>query len=83
MEDEMSEVVRVERDLRKRLLHAAREDLGPAATEAEVQALADEEYWGHEPQIAENDPTAEKGAGSERRQAKEAAEVLEWGLPEI
>ena len=75
-------VVRVERDLRERLRAAAREDLGPAASEAEVEAV-DDEYWGPRLAGADREETPEEPEVCERDHARRVADVRRWGLPPI
>ena len=79
----MAEFIRYERGLRRALLEDARAILGPRATEAEVQAVADEEYWGPLPVVADREETPEEREEREREHARKTAEVQAWGLPKI
>ena len=71
----MAEFVRYERALRKTLREEARRSLGPQATDAEVQALADEAYWGPRPTATDLEETADERERREREHARRTAET--------
>lgn len=79
----MAEFIRYERELRKTLREEARASLGPDATDAEVEALANEEYCGTRAARADREETLEERERREREDAQRMREVEEWGLPEL
>ena len=74
-----SAMITAERRLEDQLHAAAREILGPAATEAEVQTLADREYYG--PELPEREETAAERRQWEEDLERQRAQVRRWGLP--
>ena len=74
-----STVIAVERELEEQLYATAREVLGADATDADVQALADREYYG--PQLPDREETPEERDEWETDLERERALVRQWGLP--
>ena len=73
----MSQMIIAERRLQRMLLDDAREELGPTATEAEVQALADEAYYGpSEPPRTESEEERRERNKRFEQVVAETAEVL-------
>ena len=52
--------IEAERGLQERLRESARRELGPEANDSEVEALADEAYWGPEPSGEYEETEAER-----------------------
>lgn len=77
----MSSVIKAERELLTELRRSARRELGTGASEAEVEALVDEAYYG--PESIHNRPETEaERQERERRTAVELARMNQWGLPD-
>lgn len=74
----MSAVIAAERALEEKLHTAAREILGPDASKAEVQALADREYYG--PTLPTTESEAER-LEWEADLERQRDQVRRWGLP--
>ena len=72
-------VIRVERELEARLRARAREVLGPRASDAEVEALADEVYYGPEENDGHQETDAERLA-YDREIEETIAMMHRWGV---
>ena len=72
-------VIEAERALRERLKKSARRELGPTASETDVEALTDEAYWGPQAENEYKETDAEQQEREQRR--KETIATMErWGL---
>ena len=72
-------VIEAERELQERLRKSARRELGPEANDAEVEALADEAYWGPEPS-GEHEETEAERQDRERQRQTTIATMERWAL---
>ena len=75
----LGSVIEAERALRERLQKSARRELGPTASDTEVEALTDEAYWGPEPDNKYKETDAEQRE-RERRRKETLATMERWGL---
>jgi hypothetical protein len=74
-----SSVIQVERELEDRLRARAREALGPNASEDEVNALADEVYYGPEEDNGYQETDAERAAYDQ--EIEETIAMMDrWGV---
>ena len=74
-------VIEAERELEKELRATAREALGAAATQEEIDAYANEMYLGPE-NVHNREETAAERRERERETALELARIDRWGVPE-
>ena len=74
-----SSVIGAEHELQARLRRSARGELGPAARECDVNALADEAYWGDGPNSGEQESEADR-QDRERRRRTTIATMERRGL---
>lgn len=78
----MRGVIETERQLRASFRKAAREKLGPEASDADVAAWTDEAYYGTRHRRIHTE-TPEEQEVRERRTSEEIKLMDRWGVPEL